>query len=273
MSRLFTLLTLCSLCVILTSCAGNSADEATDDILREAFFFPTQEAPLDLQIDPALQIDTLPSSEGEGWFQTSKGRNRMYLSIEDDTLIASERSPHVVSEEASAPDELSTTKGKFVGTNYGEFGGTVDFVPNTGKSYTLINDNFIGFYAIGERLFVLTGLAHTSNNGTIYELKFSSGKWKAILLTELESCPTAYLVIEDTLYLATDKGIMLANHTDESIAVYGSRSFWAGQVPISTSIVCANESIYVGMRGGVYAVNTEDLTETWYILSAKENLT
>ena len=163
--------------------------------------------------------------------------------------------------------ELRVPGGRIVGYDHGEFGGKISFISNRGNESPLVDENFKGFYIVDDRLFALSGMDHFfTDKGHIYEMVYSEEKWEAVLMLDLFSCPQSYLLVDKTLYIATNKALMVVENCEikESMTIEVS---WSGLFP--NSIVQANASLYIGMRGGMVSVGLEDKKITWYCLASK----
>ena len=157
---------------------------------------------------------------------------------------------------------VKTNYGKIEGIDNGEWGGKVKFSPYVGLGYTLVGENFRGFYMVNGRLFVLTGLVHgMGDKGSLYELYFDNGSWKAKLIYNFKSSPNTYLVVENNVYVITNKALYLMEN-GTTVKTILKKAFWDGLYP--NSMILANSKLYVGMRGGMFSVGLDDKAITWY---------
>jgi len=192
--------------------------------------------------------------------------NDVCITISGDTIVGTAMNPE--DRLFNHSNELPVFNGIIAGYDRGEFGGKVAFIPNSGQEYNLINENFRGFYTLEDRVFVLTGFSHMfSDKGHIYEIIFSEGKWQAEQVLDLASCPESYLLVDKTLYLATNRALLVIedNKVKESITIEAS---WVGFYP--NSLIKANSKLYVGIRGGMVSVGLDDRKITWYSLGRSE---
>lgn len=86
---------------------------------------------------------------------------------------------------------LRVNGGWLVGSNKGEWGGALAFVPDDGPTQIIIKDNVVDIYHLGNQIVALTGLAHlSSNQGQISALKQSAdGQWSAKVWRRLPGAP------------------------------------------------------------------------------------
>jgi HEAT repeat protein len=96
--------------------------------------------------------------------------------------IAKVQIPHVA---------LRVENGWLVGSNRGEWGGELAFIPDNGPAQILLNENVEDIYELGGQVVALTGLAHLmSNHGTVHALaRGASGKWSATPWRALPGAP------------------------------------------------------------------------------------
>jgi hypothetical protein len=172
----------------------------------------------------------------------------------------------------SCSNILSVDNGTIVGLDFGEYGGGINFIADNGSGYRILGDNFRGFFTPNNRgysiaddkKYVLTGSSHLVSSGNLYELNFIKNKWEANMLMDFHSCPETFLAINEKMYVATDDSLVVVND-GKIIDTLVKNAFWAGLYP--NSMIYNNNSIYIGMRGGVYAYNLIDKTEIWYNLT------
>jgi len=195
------------------------------------------------------------------------------------------------------PDnKLKVHGGYILGSDRGEFGGRVFFAPErdvdgvlldlkstsipyewrlrfkdseffgqTEGQYCLINENFKGFAEYGFRRFVFTGLAHMGfDEGSLYELIFENDTWVAVEILDLNRCPEVFIQEREKLYLATSNYLAELNFAGSkpTMKVLIEDVDWGGLYP--NTIVYANNSLFVGMRGFAYEYNLKSGNARWY---------
>ena len=156
--------------------------------------------------------------------------------------------------------------GIFVGYNYGEFGGGLIFIPIDGSEYRVFDEKVRGFFAINDRIYVLIGLAHLGfSYGSIYELvcvgDIFEEKWEVVEILDICYAPEAFILVNNILYIATSDTLIAIKDGKISDTLV-ENAFWRGLYP--NSMVYANNSIFIGMRSGVYVYELETGLEKWY---------
>ena len=237
--------------LLLTACS------AQPDAMLESVFFPTQE-PLtgEIILDDIWKMDKIPELWSNDWFEANHGED-IYIAAKNNVVVRTY-------EEYNRVYELKTGKGKIVGTNGGEWGGNIKFIPIFGSGYTLVAENFLGFYIIENRIFAFTGIAHMdTDEGSLYELIFNNGKWKAERIIDLESEPQSYLLVDKTLYLVTNKNLFIIENDKIAKQIVAGDS-WFSLYP--NSIVVINSTVYMGARGGMFSVDLDNETIGRYVI-------
>jgi len=189
------------------------------------------------------------------------GRN-ILLSVCNNEIIATKVTEPL---DPIYPDELRIDSGVFRGVDDGEFYfGEIVFYSDSGEEYQILDENFRGFYTVNNKIYVLTGLAHMgSDEGCVYLIFYQNDKWVVKKIINLKSCPNVFMQHNDETYIVTGKGIVIIKDekiVDELISDAG----WGCLYP--HSILMFNDSLFVGMRGGVYEFNLKVRTGTWYDL-------
>ena len=242
--------------VQLTACSNHP-----DTLLQEANY-PTQEVfSGDIVLDKAWKKFEELELQTDEEIMSNDGYD-VLITVNSNTITRTDN-------ERIYNSELKTKRGKIIGTNGGEWGGEIKYIPNFGLGYDLVNKNFLGFYMIDNRAFVLTGLGHmTVDEGSIYELLYTNGRWKAEYVLDLNSEPQTYLIINNTLYVVTNKSLLLIEDNKITKSIYG-KNMWNSLYP--NSMIVVNSTVYFGIRGGMISVNTNNNTIERYVLDASIN--
>lgn len=185
------------------------------------------------------------------------------VAILDDEVVPVEMERRALS------GEMECDEGVFVGRYGGEWGGNIRFESKEGYSYQILEDNFRGFTTIGEKYYVLTGLAHMGTDyGAFYEFVFEEGIWQAKQVGDLGSCPNTFLLIDNKLYIVTNKAMFVFDAEKDRVSTLVESTLWENMYP--NSMLYANRSIYIGMRGGMFVYNLDWKTQKWYVLKEGE---
>ena len=222
-------------------------------------FFDTSEyvfPDTQVSISPDWKEDTIPEPFSKKW-ERALNSSENGLSVKDDMLVAG-----INEDWFYRSDKLQVEDGVLLGYDKGEWGGGIVFRPDDGLEYELVNMNFQGFFLVGDRIYALTGLVHIIDfGGNIYEIRFIEDKWTAEWVYSLGSCPELFLVVDDTAYIATNKTLVVMRDGG-AVETLVDDAFWTG-LDLS-SIIYANQSVFIGMQGGVYSYDTITGKETWY---------
>ena len=99
---------------------------------------------------------------------------------------------------------VEVANGWLVARDAGEWGGDALAVGRSGVVERIIEGNVFGFARVGDSLFALTGLAHLgSDYGTVHELSFRDGRWRATPLVALPGAPMGFNVIDGHILVVT----------------------------------------------------------------------
>lgn len=101
---------------------------------------------------------------------------------------------------------------KFVGTNYGEFGGSLKAF--AGKQEELVFDgNVIGVFTVRGMVYAVTGLSHMLiDEGFLWKLeRIGNGKWQARKIFRFQGAPRVLLARDGTIGAWSRSGAILIN--------------------------------------------------------------
>lgn len=103
---------------------------------------------------------------------------------------------------------LRVDGGWLAGSNRGEWGGELVYIPDNGKVIKIIGENIENIYKFGDRYIATAGLAHLSaNNGMIYELfQDKEGYWRKKEWLKLPGSPTSSWFVETGWILINTSG-------------------------------------------------------------------
>ena len=185
----------------------------------------------------------------------------------DKLLISDYEYTSIKSFTVLGPDEL----GNFVAADYGEFGrylcyiGSYEYEVNSVYEVNTVADDFYILNDDRSTIYCVYGFAHMSfAEGKITRITSVDGKWQRDEDFEIyfeDDSIEAFCVENDTVYIATlEKLIKIKGDKIEQILV--EDAFWRDLYP--NSIVCIDDTLYIGMRGGIasYALKTGELL--WY---------
>jgi len=244
---------------------------------------------LEIGLDKNRIDGIYPKSSSKDYYRANRSDN-VVLSVDQNLLTVSV--VRFYSEMPEPENKLYLHDGYLYGVDRGEWGGCVFFIPEkdvdstiielnrsklsfkwiypipepkTGELYYLLNENFRGFAKNGCRKFVFTGFAHMcTDEGCLYEIVLEEEIWVAKEMFILDSYPHVFTQVGATIYLATsDRLVEISLAGDKPIInVIVEDLGWGGLYP--NSMVCAKDSIYVGLRGFVYEHNLKSGKAKWY---------
>lgn len=103
---------------------------------------------------------------------------------------------------------LLASGGKFIGTNHGEWGGELSWVPDNGNVVAIHKNNVVGIESAADGPIVLFGLAHlTLADGYALHVRYDSqGKWERVEVARLPAEGDALAAIAPNLFAAWSSG-------------------------------------------------------------------
>jgi hypothetical protein len=136
--------------------------------------------------------------------------------------------PHPIA--FSGLSALRTNTGTLVGTDAGEWGGELVFIPQAGAAQTLVKQNVATIFRLGDADYALTGLAHLIlNDGALWRIDTRGATARADRLADLPGgSPRAWTHVEGkALLVATEKAFAIlpdgriepATHTRECVGL------------------------------------------------------
>lgn len=157
----------------------------------------------------------------------------------------------------------NTKRGKFVGTDNGEWGGELSVVFPSGKSKTLLHKNILNLQSDGQFVYVFTGISHLSaREGAIYRVNLMSKNMKAERLTLLPSTP--FIIIGEPIGLKhymrfylfiSDCLISFSPYRNGDLRVEAKFEFPDGIYP--SSAVKIDNKMLVGLTSGVAVIELQ----------------
>jgi hypothetical protein len=153
------------------------------------------------------------------------------------------------------PIEYRAGKNLFIGTDRGEWGGSLDFYSEPGNSHTLIQDNIVAIHELAGDLVVFTGLAHLSlNRGAIWKISDPAGIPRAERITLLPDAPCIVLKLrlydKSPYFLIIGSSHLTGYYPEfDAISLSATNLFWSGLYP--NSAVFRDDALIVGIRSGL----------------------
>jgi hypothetical protein len=184
----------------------------------------------------------MPKGGSDEWFELNHSRNEFKVSVDKEVVKISK-----VGQGSNAFLEIDG--GQLIGTDRGEWGGMIEFLPKGTKEKKLIKEGNVNFiFSYKNQIYFMEGLAHLSiNEGAMYRLDINKGMFSYEKVIEFEDAPEAIAVVGDSIFIASHKSFFLVNNLNKELVF--KDLFWSGLYPNSIAII-DNKNIYVGHRGG-----------------------
>jgi hypothetical protein len=184
----------------------------------------------------------LPKVSSDEWFELNHSRNEFKVFIDNGAIKIDK-----ADEEKDAILEIET--GRLVGSDHGEWGGKIEFIPKGTTDKKLIKEGNVKFiFRFKSEIYFIEGLAHLSTSkGTMYRLDKKVDTFVPIKVIEFEDAPEAMCIFGDNILIAAHRTFFLVNDLDKKMIF--EKTFWSGLYPNSVAAI-DNQNIYIGHRGG-----------------------
>ena len=147
--------------------------------------------------------------------------------------------------------KLQIESGTLVGTNGGEFGGKLIFIPKdkSKNEIKITKGNILFLFQFKDKIYFISGLLHMSfNGGGMFELKPEGDTFSVQEVIEFESAPMAFTIYKDKLFIAADKGFYVIKDLKKQLIF--TNVFWEGLYPNSIAVL-NDKNVFVGIRSGI----------------------
>jgi len=157
--------------------------------------------------------------------------------------------------------EFNLHNGKLLGTNYGEWGGTLKFLPNDRNKGELkiIDMNIIFIFQFNEYIYFIGGLAHLSgHSGSMYKLENFKDTFSCTKVIDFDYPPDAYALHKDTILVASGGNLILIKDSKREIIPNDGLS-------PNSMVFLDNKYVYMGIRGGYVKFNLTNQDRSFYL--------
>ena len=184
----------------------------------------------------------LPKVNSKEWFELNYSRNEFKVSA-DGVVIKIDK----------ADDDkdaiLEIEGGQLIGSDHGEWGGKIEFIPKGTNDRKLIKKGNVKFiFKFQNEVYFIEGLAHLStNSGTMYRLDDNNGTLAPVKVIEFKDAPEAMSIFGDKIFVASHEGFFVVKDLNKEVIF--KDAFWTSLYPNSVAVI-DNENIYIGHRGG-----------------------
>lgn len=197
---------------------------------------------------------TPPKPWSDKWYKLNYSKNECKVEIINSKLkIGIAKEPNEC--------KLEIESGTLVGTNGGEFGGKLIFIPKdkTKSDVKVTKGNILFLFHFKDKIYFISGLLHMSfNGGGMFELKPEGDTFSVQKVMEFESAPMAFTIYKDKLLIAADKGVYIIKGLKKQLIF--TNVFWEGLYPNSIAVL-NDKNVFVGIRSGIVKLdlNTKKL--------------
>ncbi len=161
--------------------------------------------------------------------------------------------------------------GQLVGTDHGEFGGSVEWVSDAGdQRLRLLDANPVAFTAWRGDIYIASGLSHLGlEHGEVYRMRQQGrGRWQIDKVLDLGEAPSAAAAEGDAWTLATGTGLVRVDLRTLALTRVHTNPQWWQVHPIS--IARREGRWFVGARSAVIRLSPlgEGWREDWMVPTA-----
>lgn len=184
----------------------------------------------------------LPRVGGAEWFELNHSSNEFRVSIDQGEIKIDK-----------AVDEkeviLETDVGRLIGSDHGEWGGKIEFIPKGTTDKKLIQEGNVKFiFRYNDGIYFIDGLAHLSTStGAMYRLDRKADTYVPVKVVEFEDAPEAICILDDNIFIASHRTFFLVRALNKETIF--ENTFWSSLYPNSVAVI-DNQNIYIGHRGG-----------------------
>ncbi len=160
--------------------------------------------------------------------------------------------------------EIKLPNGRIIGTNRGEFGGMLTFIPydSTKKAIEIKKGNVIFIFTYEEKIYFIEGLAHMGySGGAIFELNTYKSEYTYKKVLDFDDAPEAFTIYQDKFLVATHENFYVVQDFKKELIF--EKTFWSGLYPTSIAVFDDN-NIFVGIRNGIVKLSLKNKTLKFY---------
>jgi hypothetical protein len=157
---------------------------------------------------------------------------------------------------------FSTRNGQLIGHDYGEWGGSLVYSSNTGRTDTVYHGNVQHIFTAYHQIYFTSSLWHLSlRYGQLYSLDTTSKPYHAKLAASFEYPIREYCVIHDTMYLVTD-GTLYRMQYGKAVSM--------ATVPFScNSIAVIGRYMYFGLHGAYAQLDLKSKKYRYFVYTGQ----
>ncbi|WP_281234110.1 hypothetical protein [Flavobacterium gelatinilyticum] len=199
----------------------------------------------------------IPKKESKEWFKLNYSKNDFKVNIVNNKLVIEKNT------EKTRECRLETKSGIFSGTDHGEWGGQLTFIPNDSQNTITIKKGNIKFIFLYKgKVYFIEGFAHMGiNEGTIYEVNTKEHNLPYKKVVDFDDAAQAFTIYKDKLLIAAYKNFYIVKDFKKEIVF--KNTFWQGLYPNSIAAF-NNENVFIGIRSGIVKLDLTKKTLKFY---------
>ena len=147
---------------------------------------------------------------------------------------------------------LRVSDGWLVGTNHGEFGGSLSWFSIDGKAHRKVTDDLIvAFFRLPDGIYAVEGLSHMGISfGSILRIDRPSpkGAWRATKVVNLPEAPDAVAARKDGTAILVLDDLVAAFRPGVPLRILYGNAPWLEFYPNSAVLSADERKLYIGMR-------------------------
>ena len=195
----------------------------------------------------------IPIVESHEWFKLNHSKDYYAVKKVNNELLIEQT-------ELKDKVEYLTKKGKLIGYDEGEFGGRLNYIPNSEPSKTIeiMFGNIVDIFDFKNKIYILQG---GYKGGSISELKINYENFDVKRLFNFDNPPLAVEVFENKIFVVSFNGFYIVENNDWEKIFYNQ--FWWGLYPSSIAYF-DDENIFLGIRSGIVKLDIKNKTVKFY---------
>ena len=166
--------------------------------------------------------------------------------------------------ESNNKSVLKIPNGTLVGSNHGEWGGKLIFIPDgKNQSEIVIKEGNLKFvFLFQNNIYFIEGLAHGSfNYGDLQQLNYSENKFTYKSIIHFEDSPEAFSIYKNKIYIVGYQNFYRIDNLKKEVIF--KDAFWSGLYPNTIAII-DEKNVFLGIRSGIAKLNLPQRQIVYY---------
>lgn len=205
---------------------------------------------------PAEFVETeSPQPASPAWYALNHSQLSFAVEIIDEEL-------QISPQKRSRTCEFKLPNGRLKGTNNGEWGGELMFIPldTSRPAIKILDGNIVSIFKYLGDIFVLEGLAHMGRSrGVLRWLIIDGETFFSEKIMDFDDAPEVVSVEDDRLLIATHSGFCVIKDLKREWVF--KDAFWGG-LGVNSIAVQDDHHVFMGISGGIVKLDltTKELT-------------